>query len=128
MDHPTDADADASDPEVMKTFYNRLFPWKQLFTWLNHEHGPSLPSSGLSRAALTNGRVRLFTVPSRMFTHREFAFTLAGDIYLRYNSFANHEEMKKEVMRLNPSRFEIGAIYSARVRSSPCLACRAAEA
>jgi hypothetical protein len=39
--HPNDADADASNPEVMKTFYNRLFPWKQLFTWLNHEHGPS---------------------------------------------------------------------------------------
>jgi hypothetical protein len=55
-------------------------------------------------------------VPTRLFTHREFAFTLAGDIYLRYNSFANSDEMKKEVLRLNPSRFEIGAIYSARVR------------
>jgi hypothetical protein len=61
-------------------------------------------------------------VPTRLFTHREFAFTLAGDIYLRYNSFANSDEMKKEVLRLNPSRFEIGAIYSARVRpASGCL-------
>lgn len=32
----------ASDPEVMRQFYNRLFPWKQLFTWLNHDHGRSL--------------------------------------------------------------------------------------
>lgn len=37
-----DADADASNPEVMKTFYGRLFPWKQLFHWLNHEQGPFL--------------------------------------------------------------------------------------
>lgn len=48
--HPTDADADASNPEVMKTFYNRLFPWKQLFTWLNHEHGTSTPSIWPARA------------------------------------------------------------------------------
>lgn len=55
-------------------------------------------------------------VPSRLFTHREFAFTLQGEIYLRYNSFQTAEDMKKEVLRLNPTRFEIGPIYSARVR------------
>jgi DNA primase small subunit len=58
-------------------------------------------------------------VPTRQWTHREFAFTLQGDIYLRYNSFNNADEMKKEVIRLNPSRFEIGAVYSARVRPLP---------
>lgn len=58
-------------------------------------------------------------VPTKLFTHREFAFTLPGDIYLRYNSFANAEELKNEVLRLRPDRFEIGPVYSAKV--SICL-------
>jgi DNA primase small subunit len=54
-------------------------------------------------------------VPTKLFTHREFAFTLAGDVYIRYNSFQNVDEFKREVLRLNPSRFEIGPQYTARV-------------
>ncbi|KAI0641480.1 prim-pol domain-containing protein [Trametes meyenii] len=77
----------------MLAFYRRLFPFKSLFTWLNHEH-----------------------VPTKLFTHREFAFTLAGDVYLRYNSFSSAEELKKQVCSLNPTRFEIGPVYSARPR------------
>ncbi|KAI9068075.1 prim-pol domain-containing protein [Trametes sanguinea] len=77
----------------MLAFYRRLYPFKSIFTWLNHEHAPT-----------------------KLFTHREFAFTLQGDVYLRYNSFANAEELKKQVCSLNPTRFEIGPVYSARPR------------
>ena len=80
-------------PEVMLAFYRRLYPFKSIFTWLNHEHAPT-----------------------KLFTHREFAFTLQGDVYLRYQSFMNAEELKKQVCTLNPTRFEIGPMYSARVR------------
>jgi len=55
------------------------------------------------------------SVPAKLFTHREFAFTLAGDVYIRYNSFHSSDDFKKELLRLNPSRFEIGPQYSARV-------------
>ncbi|KAI0367395.1 prim-pol domain-containing protein [Pilatotrama ljubarskyi] len=79
--------------DVMLAFYRRLYPFKSLFTWLNHEHAPT-----------------------KLFTHREFAFTLQGDVYLRYNSFANADELKKQVCSLNPTRFEIGPVYSARPR------------
>lgn len=58
----------ASDPEVMRSFYQRLFPWKPLFQWLNHS-----------------------PTPSTDFGHREFAFTLQNDAYLRYQSFPNSE-------------------------------------
>ncbi|KAK0486298.1 hypothetical protein IW261DRAFT_1549142 [Armillaria novae-zelandiae] len=47
----------------MRLFYRRLYPFRSIFTWLNQQHAPT-----------------------RLFTHREFAFTLPGDIYLRYNS------------------------------------------
>lgn len=58
-------------------------------------------------------------VPSRLFTHREFAFTLGESTYVRYNSFNNAEDFKKEILRANPTRFEIGPIYNVRV-SRPC--------
>jgi len=54
--------------------------------------------------------------PTKLFTHREFAFTLLGDVYLRYNSFNDADDLKREVCRLNPTRFEVGPVYSARPR------------
>ncbi|KZT62405.1 prim-pol domain-containing protein [Calocera cornea HHB12733] len=89
---------DPSSPEVMMQFYRRLFPYRPFFHWLNHDH-----------------------TPSKLFTHREFALTLTGDIYLRYNSFATVEDFAREIKRLNPSRFEVGAIYNARPRDKRTL-------
>ncbi|KAI6040939.1 prim-pol domain-containing protein [Pisolithus marmoratus] len=85
-------DADTS-PEVMLQFYKMLYPFQSIFTWLNHEH-----------------------TPTKLFTHREFAFTLQGDVYLRYHSFNTAEDLKKQVCALNPTRFEIGPMYSAKPR------------
>lgn len=81
--------ADLKDPHVMMTYYRRIFPWKQLYLWLNQDH-----------------------VPSYLFTQREFAITLQNEAYLRYNSYSSHTELQKDMIRLNPTRFEIGAIYS----------------
>ena len=86
------ADNEPLTPEHMLAFYRRLYPFKSIFTWLNHDH-----------------------VPTKLFFQREFAFTLQGDVYLRYQSFNNAEELKKQVCALNPTRFEIGPMYSARV-------------
>jgi hypothetical protein len=30
---------DLSNPSVMSAFYRRLFPVKQIYTWLNQDHG-----------------------------------------------------------------------------------------
>ncbi|KAJ7600693.1 hypothetical protein C8J56DRAFT_14989 [Mycena floridula] len=84
---------DASSSEVMLTFYRKLYPFQSIFSWLNHQHNPT-----------------------KLFTNREFAFTLPGDVYLRYNSFNDWKELKKQVCQLNPTRFEIGPVYSARPR------------
>ncbi|EIW78466.1 prim-pol domain-containing protein [Coniophora puteana RWD-64-598 SS2] len=78
-------------PEVMLAFYRLLYPFHSLFTWLNQGQ-----------------------IPTKLFTQREFAFTLAGDVYLRYHSFMSAEELKKQVLAFNPTRFEIGPMYSAR--------------
>ncbi|KAF9524030.1 prim-pol domain-containing protein [Crepidotus variabilis] len=94
-------EVESPSPEIMLTFYNRLYPFKSIFAWLNHSHKPG-----------------------RLFTHREFAFTIntsGGEAYLRYNSFNAADELKKQVCTLNPTRFEIGPVYSAKPRDRKTL-------
>ncbi|RKF80548.1 DNA primase small subunit [Golovinomyces cichoracearum] len=86
------------DPEVMRSYYQRLFPWRYLFQWLNHS-----------------------PIPSDDFGHREFAFTLQNDAYLRYQSFQTADLIRKDVLRLNPSRFEIGPVYNTNPRDRKTL-------
>ncbi|GAA5899473.1 hypothetical protein JCM6882_009127 [Rhodosporidiobolus microsporus] len=89
---------DLSNPMVMRTYYSRLFPFKQLFLWLNQAHAPT-----------------------KQWTHREFAFTLQNDAYLRYQSFNTSDDLRAEIIRLNPSRFEIGPEYSGRPNARKAL-------
>ncbi|KAL6721131.1 p48 polypeptide of DNA primase [Lecanora helva] len=85
--------ANFNDPEIMLAYYQRLFPFRYIFQWLNHS-----------------------MTPSDNFGHREFAFTLRNDAYLRYQSFSTGDLLRKEILRLNPSRFEIGPVYTANPR------------
>ena len=87
-----------SDPTLMVQFYSRLFPFRTLFLWLNHSPKPS---------------------PD--FAHREFALTLSNDAYLRYQSYPTADLLKKDIIRLNPSRFEIGPVYTANPRDRKTL-------
>ncbi|KAF8504794.1 prim-pol domain-containing protein [Russula emetica] len=87
------AEIETPTAELMLAFYRRLYPFKSIFKWLNHEH-----------------------TPSRLFTHREISFTLQNDVYLRYHSFTTADEFKKQTCTLNPTRFEIGPVYTARPR------------
>ncbi|KAJ7287392.1 hypothetical protein C8J57DRAFT_1283783 [Mycena rebaudengoi] len=82
---------DKAPPDVMLAFYRRLYPFKSIFHWLNHE-----------------------PTPEALFVRREIAFNLPGEVIIRYNSFSDHEEFKKQVCKLNPTRFEIGPVYSTR--------------
>ncbi|EJD32837.1 prim-pol domain-containing protein [Auricularia subglabra TFB-10046 SS5] len=86
------------DPETMKRFYNQLYPFKSIFRWLNQGDQPT-----------------------KLFTQREFSATLPGDIYLRYHSFDSADDFKANLARLNPTRFEIGAVYNVRPRERKTL-------
>lgn len=83
---------------MMLVFYQRLFPFRYLFEWLNHSPNPT-----------------------RAFTNRELAFTLQNDVYLRYLSFATHSALKAQVIATNPKRFEIGPVYTANPRDRKAL-------
>ena len=99
----------------MLAFYQRLFPFRILFQWLNHS-----------------------MKPSNDFAHREIAFTLQNEAYLRYQSYPTAEmygllpnaaivqrltccRLRKDVLRLNPSRFEIGPVYTTNPRDRKSL-------
>ncbi|KAK0555470.1 p48 polypeptide of DNA primase [Tilletia horrida] len=95
---------DSGDVNVMRAYYDRLLPWRPLYTWLNRD----LPHK-----------------PSKNFTHREFAFTITKDtgdeIYVRYKSFDEWEKLKKEVVKDLPIRFEIGPAYNAKPKDRKML-------
>lgn len=53
--------------------------------------------------------------------HREFAFTLPNDAYLRYQSFPTADLLRKQCIQMLPSRFEIGPMYSTNPRDRKTL-------
>lgn len=73
----------------MLFYYERLLPFRNIFQWLSHS-----PKA------------------TKDFTMREFAFEFRLGAYQRYNSFSSAEDFKKSVVSANPTRFEVGAVYS----------------
>ncbi|KAJ6634150.1 DNA primase small subunit, partial [Pseudolycoriella hygida] len=80
-------------PDLLPLYYKRLFPHAPFYRWLSYGN-----------------------VDSTVFTHREFSFTLAGDIYLRYQSFENQSEFEEELCSKNPTKFDIGPVMTVRPR------------
>lgn len=90
--------AQYSDPDTLRQFYQRLFPFRPLFQWLNHSPTPQLN-----------------------FQNREFAFVLPNDAYIRYQSFASADLFRRQCLQMTPVRFEIGPQYSMNPRDRKTL-------
>lgn len=87
-----------TDPNIMLQFYARLFPFRPLFHWLN-----------------------VGSKPGPNFANREFALTLSNDAYLRYQSYPSADLLRRDILKLNPSRFEIGPVYTTNPRERKTL-------
>jgi len=77
--------------DLLPIYYKRLFPYKQFYSWLSYGN-----------------------VEKTYFSHREFSFTLADDIYIRYQSFKDQQEMEKEIQLRCPHKIDLGAVFSFR--------------
>ncbi|KAL2163512.1 hypothetical protein VTH06DRAFT_5570 [Thermothelomyces fergusii] len=75
--------------ELLRIYYQRFFPWRYMFQWLNHS-----------------------PVPTNDFKHREFSLWLHNDAVLRYQSYTTSDLFRKDVLRLMPRRIEIGPVYT----------------
>ncbi|XP_070186645.1 DNA primase small subunit-like isoform X2 [Littorina saxatilis] len=56
----------------------------------------------------------VMAVPNTYFNNREFSFTLKDDVYIRYQSFADQQDMEKEIQKKCPYKIDIGAVFSHR--------------
>jgi DNA primase small subunit len=94
-------------PELLKMYYARLFPYSFLHTWLSYNPNPNGGSDNGSNSSST---------PSLTFTRREFSFTLepipGEEIYIRYQSFSNEHDLKAAIVKRQPRKIDIGAVFS----------------
>mmetsp|Transcript_44677 Transcript_44677/g.104091 ORF Transcript_44677/g.104091 Transcript_44677/m.104091 type:complete len:467 (+) Transcript_44677:31-1431(+) len=87
--------------ELLKIYYDKFFPFLQMFRWLSYRNDPKSASPGVQKD---------------FFHRREFDLVLQGDagneIHCRYTSFKDMEEYRAKVLERQPVRMEIGAVYS----------------
>ena len=67
------------DEDRLSIYYNKIFPYKLMFKWISYNKLAQKDNKAL--VSLEDG------VASSYFHHREFSFTLAGDVYCRYLCF-----------------------------------------
>jgi len=84
-------------PELLRVYYDRLFPYLQMFRWLSYRHDPKSSSPGVQKD---------------FFLRREFTFVLEGDIFCRYLCFRDAEEWRNQIIARQPIRMEIGAVFT----------------
>lgn len=74
-------------PSQLKWYYSRLFPVNMFARWLGYGSDEYL-------------------------ARREISFTLPGDIYLRFRSFGDAEELLQTLKSRTPIKIDIGAVYN----------------
>ncbi|XP_003748121.1 DNA primase small subunit [Galendromus occidentalis] len=75
--------------DELKVYYEKLFPVNIFYKWLSYGRDPS----------------------ESYFVNREFSFTLEGDLYLRFLSFKDQKMLKAELVKNNPIKIDLGAVY-----------------
>ncbi|XP_054258588.1 DNA primase small subunit-like [Macrosteles quadrilineatus] len=76
-------------PDMLPLYYKKLFPFGPYYRWLSYGN-----------------------LDPNCFPNREFSFTLQDDIYIRYLSFNNQDEMEKAIQQKCPYKIDIGAVYN----------------
>ena len=82
-------------PELLRMYYSRLFPFEFLHQWFGYDPMGKNP---------------------QVFSRREFSFTIepfpGEEIYIRYQSFSSEQELKDAIMKRQPHKIDIGAVFN----------------
>uniref|UniRef100_A0A6A7G5L6 DNA primase n=1 Tax=Hirondellea gigas TaxID=1518452 RepID=A0A6A7G5L6_9CRUS len=85
------------DPNDLQVYYDRLFPFNEMFRWLSYGHDPDSENENVDRT---------------FFHRREFTFITADEVWIRYQCFENKTQFKSCVRKVSPYRIEIGPLYN----------------
>lgn len=83
--------------ELLQVYYDRLFPYQDMFNWLSYFNDPTNTDAAINR---------------KYWCNREFSFTLKDDIYVRYKSYKSMTEWKEDLRRKCPYKIDLGALYN----------------
>ena len=87
----TNAQQDFST-DLLRIYYGRLFPYESMFNWLSYDNSS--------------------TEENCCFARREWSFTIEDDIYIRYQSFHDKNEMMASIQKRQPHKIDIGAVFT----------------
>jgi DNA primase small subunit len=73
------------NPQLLHTYYHKLFPADLIAQWTTHN-----------------------------LDKREWSYTLDNDIYVRFQAFSTPQLLKEDIRRKLPHKIDIGAVYNAR--------------
>lgn len=66
----------------------------------------------LWKETVSNRLIFYFLADKSYFQKREFSFTLANDVYVRFLSFSDQEELENDIKKKIPHKIDIGAVYN----------------
>ncbi|XP_042004028.1 DNA primase small subunit-like isoform X1 [Salvia splendens] len=86
---------DGFNSNYLKTYYVNFFPYAEMHKWMSYGNDGKHPGCDAS-----------------YFGRREFSFTLENDIYLRFQSFKDVDDLEKAIKHQCPFKIDIGPVYS----------------